>query len=74
MHGVMLAPTASTGIGASIVFSCIDAPDAGPSIRATLETSTHTISPRDGGAGQGIDQREFRVPNVRFRRPGTTKF
>jgi hypothetical protein len=57
----MLAPTASTGTGAYVEFSCVGAPNASPSFRAAHETSTHTISPGDkgrvgGDAGQGTSQ------------------
>jgi hypothetical protein len=53
MCGVMLAPAASNGTGATTVFSYIGALNAGPSFRVALKTSTHTVSPGDGGRGGG---------------------
>jgi hypothetical protein len=54
MRGVTLALAASIEAGASAVFSYVGAQDVGPSFKATLKTSTRTISPRDGKGGGGV--------------------
>jgi hypothetical protein len=51
MRGVTLALAASIEAGASTVFSYVGAQDVGPSFKATLKTSTRTISPREGKGG-----------------------
>jgi hypothetical protein len=75
MRGTVSSSTAGTGIGAFAVFSSVSTELY---FKVTLETSSHTVPPGDGGgawyASQGTDQQNIRVPNVRFLPPKDDRF